>query len=573
AIRLSYRFSGTGRVEINEVSIKEYKPESEYTAVEWASRYEIDKYMNAIEKIEDLRISAIMDEFTYHSYKYEAQLQRLSFDNWKNEITSFMPHIVFIESSWHGNEGEWSKKIAYVTEEKHSYIRQLISFAKSLGIPVVFWNKEDPVHYDHVIETAKLCDYVFTTDSDRIPDYKRDCDHENIDVLQFAAQPKTHNPIKIQKERVEGISFAGSYYTLREERSRDMDRLFQASIPYGLHIYDRNYEATQRGEKLNFLFPEKFREHILGSLPFHQIDKAYKGYKFMININTVKTSPTMYARRVYEGLASGTPIISNYSLGMEKQFGDLIGYSENEDDLESYLNRLIENESEYNRIKQLGIRRVLLKHTYTQRLHQIAEKIGYELKIEDYKVTFVSFVDNEKDAERITEIFNRLDHPNKNLLIFMKPATVSYSFVRQKVTVLNEDDTNKFFMTFNQMIETDFIAPIKKDDFYGDNYLRDLLLANEYASAEVIGKRNYYVNEEGSLEEVTSNSEHENSEEIDYRASIINSRIFINQNIDETVEYLKGERALSELRYLGINLYSSDKMNYVKNGWMLDENN
>jgi len=308
-------------------------------------------------------------------------------------------------------------------------------------------------------------------------------------------------------------------------------------------------------------------------LPFHQIDKAYKGYKFMININTVKTSPTMYARRVYEGLASGTPIISNYSLGMEKQFGDLIGYSENEDDLESYLNRLIENESEYNRIKQLGIRRVLLKHTYTQRLHQIAEKIGYELKIEDYKVTFVSFVDNEKDAERITEIFNRLDHPNKNLLIFMKPATVSYSFVRQKVTVLNEDDTNKFFMTFNQMIETDFIAPIKKDDFYGDNYLRDLLLANEYASAEVIGKRNYYVNEEGSLKEVNSNSEHEYTEEIDYRASIINSRIFINQNIDETLEYLKGERALSELRYLGINLYSSDKMNYVKNGWMLDENN
>src|SRR5699024_7669309 len=170
--------------------------------------------MNEIENIEDLRTSAIMDEFTYHSYKYEANIQRLTFDNWKNEIISFMPHMVFIESSWHGNEGEWSKKIAYVTEEKHSYIRQLISFAKSLGIPVVFWNKEDPVHYDHFIETAKLCDYVFTTDRDRVEDYKMACNNENVDVLQFDAQPRTHKSTKINIESEYILSLASTYYAL-----------------------------------------------------------------------------------------------------------------------------------------------------------------------------------------------------------------------------------------------------------------------------------------------------------------------------------------------------------------------
>src|SRR5699024_7359756 len=189
-----------------------------------------------------------------------------------------------------------------------------------------------------------------------------------------------------------------------------MNRLFRASIPHNLYIYDRNYEYTKKGERLNFLFPEEFRQYILGTLPFYEIEKAYKGYKYMININTVKTSPTMYARRVYEGLASGTPIISNYSLGMEKQFGDLIGYSENEDDLESYLNRLIEDESEYNKIKQLGIRRVLLNHTYTQRLYQIAENIGYKLKKENFDVTFISFVENENDTKRAIQIFNKFNY-------------------------------------------------------------------------------------------------------------------------------------------------------------------
>src|SRR5699024_7090984 len=266
AIRLSYRFSGVGEVEIENVTIKEYEGEDNFESVEWTSRYEIDKYMKTLHNLTDLRMAVIMDEFTYHSYRSEANLLRLSFDKWKNEITSFMPHFIFIESSWHGNDGEWTKKIAYVTDEKHSYIKKLISYAKSLNIPVVFWNKEDPVHYEHFIETAKLCDFVFTTDQDKVESYKRECNHENVDVLQFAAQPRNHNPIKIQKERVEGISFAGSYYALREERSADMNRLFKASIPYNLYIYDRNYDYTIKGERLNFLFPDEFRKYILGSL-------------------------------------------------------------------------------------------------------------------------------------------------------------------------------------------------------------------------------------------------------------------------------------------------------------------
>src|SRR5699024_304409 len=146
---------------------------------------------------------------------------------------------------------------------------------------------------------------------------------------------------------------------------------------------------TKKGERLNFLFPEEFRKYILGTLPFYEIEKAYKGYKYMININTVKTSPTMYARRVYEGLASGTPIISNYSLGMEKQFGDIIGYSDNEEELNNYLRMLNENESEYNKVKQLGIRRVLSSHTYEQRLLQIAREIGYELEGIASNITFI----------------------------------------------------------------------------------------------------------------------------------------------------------------------------------------
>lgn len=566
AVRLSYRFSGVGKVQVQPINIIEYETETEYETVKWDSRYEIDTHMNTIKSIKDLRMAVIMDEFTYHSYKYEAGLLRLTFDNWKNEIISFMPHFIFIESSWHGNNGDWSKKIAYVTDEKHSYIKELIAFAKSLNIPVVFWNKEDPVHFDHFIHTAKLCDFVFTTDQDRVDDYKAVCNHENVDVLQFAAQPVNHNPVKIQKKRIDGISFAGSYYGLREERSKDMNRLFKASIPHNLSIYDRNYEFTKNGERLNFLFPEEFRKYILGTLPFYEIEKAYKGYKYMININTVKTSPTMYARRVYEGLASGTPIISNYSLGMEKQFGDIIGYSENEDKLKHYLAKLNNNESEYNKVKQLGIRRVLSEHTYSQRLLQIVSKLGYEFSLPKEKISFIAFVDNKQKVSKALKIFNNINYSNKELIIAVKDNVNDYCMLSSNISVMNEQRIIEHFETLNKFISADYIVPISINDFYGENYLKDLLLAVLYSNADIIGKQNYFTNNDNNLEEINKDAEHEFTKIVNNNSSMISLNVFSNFSLQESLKYLSGEKQISDLNYLGIKIYSNDKMNYIKNG-------
>ncbi|CDZ99658.1 Spore protein YkvP [Jeotgalicoccus saudimassiliensis] len=572
AIRLSYRFTGTGKVEIQPINIIEYETETEYEIVEWNSRYEIDTHMKTIKSIKDLRMAVIMDEFTYHSYKYEADLLRLTFDNWKNEINSFMPHFIFIESSWHGNNGDWSKKIAYVTDEKHSYIKDLIAFAQSLNIPVVFWNKEDPVHYDHFIHTAKLCDYIFTTDQDRVDDYKAACNHENVDVLQFAAQPVNHNPLKIQKERVDGISFAGSYYGLREERSKDMNRLFKASIPHNLYIYDRNYEYTKKGERLNFLFPEEFRKYILGTLPFYEIEKAYKGYKYMININTVKTSPTMYARRVYEGLASGTPIISNYSLGMEKQFGDIIGYSENTDELNDYLAKLNNSPSEYNKVKQLGVRKVLSEHTYEQRLLQIADTLGYEFTLEEKTVTFITFIDNKDEISSIVDQFESIIYSNKQLIIAVTDEINDYSIINKNISILNEKRLTENFETLSKLAETHYISLLSQNDYYAPNYLKDLMLAVQYTDASVIGKSNYFVSKNYNLDEVNENSEHEYTENINMNSAIIRSSLFSNFNLEETFNYLKGNKDITELNYLGFKIYSNDKMNYIKNGNEISDN-
>ncbi len=60
-----------------------------------------------------------------------------------------------------------------------------------------------------------------------------------------------------------------------------------------------------------------------GVLKGEEILQAYKGYRYGLNMNSIKGSPTMFARRVFELMACNTVVLSNHSDGIVEQFGDL----------------------------------------------------------------------------------------------------------------------------------------------------------------------------------------------------------------------------------------------------------
>ena len=74
----------------------------------------------------------------------------------------------------------------------------------------------------------------------------------------------------------------------------------------------------------DYTFPENFHSNIIGTLSFEDINLAYKGYDLALNLNTIKNSQTMFARRVFELIASNTLVFSNFSRGIKTLFGDLI---------------------------------------------------------------------------------------------------------------------------------------------------------------------------------------------------------------------------------------------------------
>lgn len=73
-------------------------------------------------------------------------------------------------------------------------------------------------------------------------------------------------------------------------------------------------------------YPEKYLPYVNDGVEYRQIPDVYNEYEFGLNFNTITDSNTMFARRVFELMASNTVVLSNYSKGVYRLFGDNVVY-------------------------------------------------------------------------------------------------------------------------------------------------------------------------------------------------------------------------------------------------------
>lgn len=436
--------------------------------------------------LKDLRVAAIMDEFTLESYYPECQLLEITPDNWKQELLEFQPELLFIESAWKGKDDLWYRKVDRSSKEMY----ELTNYCHEQNIPVVFWNKEDPIYTTQFMVTAALADYVFTTDIDCVQRYKTELRHDQVYHLHFAAQPTIHNPIE-KYNRKDKFCFAGAYYHRYPRRAEVFDKFAEIFIQTkGFDIYDRNYQNARP----EHVFPKKYNPYILGSLPSSQIDVAYKGYIYGINMNSVQQSQTMFARRAFEMLASNTVTVGNYSRGMKNYFGDLTICTDDHQTLERDLVRYCSDETTVGKYRLAGLRKVLSENLYEDRLDYIVQKVfGVSLKRTLPRIAMVVRCISKEEILRAKKSFVRQEYNEKKLYI---------------ITDIPEDDEgNIIYLTQNEAKtklcgkeeNIDYYACISCEDYYGAHYLLDMALTLRYGQYGVIGKGTYYTNKSGSI--------------------------------------------------------------------------
>ncbi|OIS91125.1 hypothetical protein BLA27_23320 [Brucella cytisi] len=372
----------------------------------------------------ELKVATILDEFSFGSFACEFKAIPVEPTNWRERFESEKPDLFFCESAWSGPDsvrrpwkGQIYASVNFEKENRNTLI-SILEYCKSNGIPTIFWNKEDPTHFDDkvhdFIKSAQLFDFVFTSAAECVVRYEQEYGCKNVFALPFATQPRMFNPIELMEGRTRDIVFAGSWYAVHKERSLLMEQVLDRFLEdgYSLRIIDRHFGTTDE----NHVFPERFNPYLLPPVDHKELDNVYKSSVFGLNFNTVTDSTTMFARRVFELMSSNTLVLSNYSSGVDDMFGRNVIFVDRDP---SRLKAM--SEEEVTAIRERALCDVLENHTYEKRWEFILGSIGFSHRKNDKSTTLISHIRNHDEAKATIDHFSKLVslYPDTQLLILL----------------------------------------------------------------------------------------------------------------------------------------------------------
>jgi spore maturation protein CgeB len=511
----------------------------------------LPKDLKSINTIKELKIATILDEFSFALFEPEAQLVQLTPKHWQQEIEALAPDILMVESAWRGRDNLWTNKIVNPSQE----LIHIVGYCREHGIATVFWNKEDPFHFEDYIFTASYFDFVFTTDIDCIPLYKSRLGHGNVFLLPFAAQPTIHNPIEVYA-RKDAFVFAGAYYHNFPDRSAIFENFIEYLIPFGeIDIFDRNFDNPNPALQ----YPQEYKPYIRGRLPYDEITKAYKGYRYAINMTSVTHSKTMFARRVFELMASNTLVISNKSEGIKAFFGELMILADSGEELIRQIEKVIHEPLFKKKLQLMALRKVLSQHTAEDRLSFLVSKVFKRpIKSRLPQISIIAIANNAKEANSIYSAYRSQTYLQKKLIL-----VCSSNFDISRLSLPN----TQIFQEHNDRLISEvckaskYICALYPDDYYAENYLADLVLASRYCSASVIGKKSYYIAADGDLPILQNKGKsYHFVRKLSARCSIILSQVVADQSLCDWAN------SLESLEYSTQSVFSIDEFNYCKEG-------
>ena len=525
-------------------------------------------------RVDGPMVAAILDTFTEHALRYEVNLLLLSRDRWRTQIEEARPAFLLVESAFGGNRGEWRGRVLRYENLEDNPLRELMQYCRSSGIPTVFWNKEDPPHFDDFIGAAKEFDFVFTTDADCVPLYREALGHDRVYVLPFAAQPRLHNPSREEGWPKYPVCFAGSWVQYKfPERGEALPFLLDSALPLGLHIFDRN--LTRPEMRSNYRFPNRYREAIKGTLTYREMLTAYRCYDAILNVNTVAESPTMFSRRVFESLACGTPVISSESVGMSRMLGGHVRVAHSIEDATDHLMEVLEDEEARVREGHLAYRFVHENHTYRHRMDDLFRKVGLgSLGHEQPSVSVLMPTMRPKNVLRCLNNFRKQTYQDKELILILNNAEFDIDAIKgnaeliPNVQVLHVEGRTTLGDCLNRGVEAasgEYVAKMDDDDLYGERYLSDSVLAASFSGAEIVGKGMHFV----YLEALDTTALLEKWPEHAFTAFVRGATLFIKNDVVrdilfDSISIREDTNFQLAAAQAGCKIYSADRFNFMQ---------
>lgn len=441
-----------------------------------------------------LKIALIAGSRLYKALRYEADIYLLTPGNWKKVFDYQRPDMVLVESVTESVTGHWSYA-QFAKSGTNDLFSELISHCKKRRIPTVYWNTQDVAYLKHFQEIAGLFDHVYCSDLLTLT-----ATGDKHKYLPPAVQPAVYNPFlhtDYSKSYDIPVLFDGISDICRMNNSNKL--LLNNVKKYGLKIIDShsvilNTKMADVGE---------FAADVLGCTTFTSRILALKYTRqFLMLGDSLKTRHAQEWDAI-EIAACRIPIIFSGQLPNDQDKKHVIECRSHEAVLEQLYS--FKNDDRYReRAGHLAWRFAVEKNTFSHRLRVIADDIGIKHDWLEYpKASLITPTYRKEYIEKAIDTFYRQSYSNKELIVIVNddidcnqfPVAQKYAGSENiKFGSLPIDNFAGNCLNYgNHLASGKYVFRIDDDDFYGDNYILDMMLHMRSVDPEFFGKRAPYI--------------------------------------------------------------------------------
>ncbi|MDQ1519194.1 MAG: hypothetical protein QOI55_267 [Actinomycetota bacterium] len=485
----------------------------------------------------DVTAAAVLGDVTARCLAPELHLVPLTRARWQHEMEA-RPDLLLVEPASDGNGREWREAIAAWNAGEPNVLADVLAWCNAHDVPTVFWCTEDPANAGADLEAARQFDHVFTTDADRVELYRDALGHDRVGALPFAAQPTIHNPIGNRRDVVPRVCFAGHW-------------------PVEQHEAEQLLAPTRELGVLDVVDPHDYDE----------ILAAYRRYAAFLAVAPAQ-------RLVFEALACATPVLSTPARGGVELLDDAVTITSDAAETRRAVERLISDTDERDHAGQRAYRRVMLDHTYTDRVDTLLGAVHLSPATRPAPVVSVLCSSMRPDrAKAVFEAFDQQTYEHRELVFvtnadgFDRELLQSLAARSGTAKVLHVDPSASLGECLNAALDVatgDYVAKWDDDDVYGAEYLRDAMLAFEYADAAIVGKTTYYA----YLEAANATVLRDPGREFSYVNHLAGGTIVADRMHLAGIRFASLPRGtdtqfLRDCREAGLRLFSADRFNYL----------
>ncbi|TPW25977.1 glycosyltransferase family 2 protein [Pararhizobium mangrovi] len=437
-------------------------------------------------------IGFVGSEDLYRAIEPECDIRLLTPTNWRlwlNDIDVVLiePCLLDVTRAWKG--------CSFDSGTQSDALRDLLNAARKANVYTAAWITSDVNYWDLHSNFAYLCDATFCADyefSNRLADVNRCAFH-----LPQLIQPSLHNPFIDLADRsisTPRIIFLRLTSVLSE---RSLAQNLSPLCSRGLGIVEvKGHVRRERAYSIPHL-----RDSVLGYAGFRDRLILLKKAQILIQAEEDPITRHTGERDALEAAACQCVVIYRGKLAAEDARSGFAKVFASWGELLEFVDFLLADRVSFLREAQKSWRIAQEHYNISIALQKILQKSSVSLNSPQKRVTVVTPTYRSSRLSQVLKQFRAQTWAEKELIIVANAGgsdewdidQIRGEFGEQIIVLPRECWAATALNVGASRSSGDYIVRMDDDDYYGENYIKDMMLSARCSGADVLGKQGEFV--------------------------------------------------------------------------------